>query len=97
MWLPCYQRNDWLLNSQVMGNYDRNLLMVLKNHSFTEPALEQEMNCLNEILIHCETAEKFCLSHELVNRNHITHKPARILKESRHYYLRAFRFLINKN
>jgi hypothetical protein len=55
------------------------------------------MDCLNELLAHVEGPEEFCLAHELVNRNFITRKREKILNESRHFHLRPFRFLINKN
>jgi hypothetical protein len=80
-----------------MSNYNRNLLVVIKDHFLNERAIEKQMDCLNELLAHVEGPEEFCLAHELVNRNFITRKREKILNESRHFHLRPFRFLINKN
>jgi hypothetical protein len=63
----------------------------------TEQAWEHEVESLTKILRITESPEQFCIATELVNRNRITNKPKRILKESAHYRLREFRFLINKN
>ena len=80
-----------------MKHYNRNLLVVIKDQFLDEQAIEQEMQTLNAMLALTETSRQFCLSHELVNRNHITNAPEKILKESRSRRLRSFRFLINKN
>ena len=80
-----------------MRNYNRKLLVIVKNNFLSDQAIDHQMECLNEILAEVEIPRQFCLSHELVNRNHITRNPGKILKESRHRHLRAFRFLINKN
>jgi hypothetical protein len=80
-----------------MRNYDRKLLVIVKNNFLNDQAIDHQMECLNVILAQVEIPGQFCLSHELVNRNRITRNPAKILKESRHRHLRPFRFLINKN
>ena len=63
----------------------------------SEQAIEKEVAYLNGILAIADTPEAFCNANELVDRNSITSSPRRILKESRHFRLREFRFLINKN
>lgn len=80
-----------------MRNPSRNLLVLIRNEFMTEQAIEQEVECLNQLLLRTESAEQFCLANELVDRNHITSKAGKILKEARHQQLRPFRFLINKN
>lgn len=80
-----------------MLNYSRDILVLLKNEMMTEQDMEQEVELLNEILKRVESAESFCIAHELVNRNRITSNPKKILKESRYFSMRPFRFLINKN
>ena len=80
-----------------MRNYNRKLLVIVKNDFLNDQAIDHQMECLNEILGQVEIPGQFCLSHELVNRNYITRNPAKILKESLHRHLRPFRFLINKN
>jgi hypothetical protein len=80
-----------------MKNSGRNLV-VLFNHQYrSEQAIEQEVECLHELLLHAESPLQFCSAHELVNRNRITSRKEKILREARHFRLRPFRFLINKN
>ena len=74
---------------------NRNLLVLFKNGFPDERAIEKEMEWLQEVLL--VTARQFCTANELVDRNRITTNPKKILKETRRYRLRAFRFLINKN
>ncbi len=52
---------------------------------------------LQQILQPVFTPEHFCISHELVNRNRITRRAKKILKEAAFSGMRPFRFLINKN
>ena len=76
-----------------MKNKGRNLLVHFNNKLISK----QEADCLHKILLFTESPEQFCIANELVDRNRITSKKKKILKESRHIQLRAFRFLINKN
>jgi hypothetical protein len=76
---------------------NRNLLVIFNTGLLDEKALEQEVKCLNKILLHSKSPEQFCIAHELVDRNRITSKKKKILRESRYFQLRPFRFLINKN
>ena len=76
---------------------NRNLLVLFKTGLLDEKSIEQEAECLNQILLTTESAEQFCMAHELVDRNRITSNKKRMLKETKHYRLRPFRFLINKN
>jgi hypothetical protein len=80
-----------------MNTPRRDILVLLKNEFMSEQAIEQEVECLNEILQQTESSEKFCTAHELVNRNRITSQPNKILNAVRFAELRPFRFLINKN
>ena len=76
---------------------NRDLLVLLKNEFMSQQALDQEVECLNDILRQAESDEHFCVAHELVNRNRITRKPAKILKAIRFTELKPFIFLINRN
>ena len=76
-----------------MENNGKNLL-VLFNNKFNN---KQEENCLKQILHLTGSSQQFCTAHELVDRNRITSKKKKIVKESGRISLRAFRFLINKN
>jgi len=80
-----------------MLNSNRNHLVLFKNHFMSEQAIEQEVECLNEILLFAESPKQFCIAHELVDRNRVTSRPKKILKEASNFWLRPFRFLINKN
>ena len=75
----------------------RDILVIVKDQFKSEQAIEQEVECLNEILRISESNEQFCIAHELVDRNHITPRHNKILKAIRFTELKPFRFLINKN
>jgi hypothetical protein len=76
-----------------MKNNGHNLLVLFNNKFISK----QEADCLNQILLFTESPEQFCIANELVDRNRITSKKRKILKESSRFELRPFRFLINKN
>ncbi len=80
-----------------MNIYNRNLLVFFHTGRSDEKFIKQEAECLHQILLNTESAEKFCRAHELVDRNRITSNNKKILRETRHFSLRPFRFLINKN
>jgi hypothetical protein len=79
-----------------MNRANRNLLLLF-GHSHHEQSVEQEMECLAELISTIITPEHFCVSFELVDRNSITHRPKKILKYAAQRRLPAFRFFINKN
>jgi hypothetical protein len=76
-----------------MKNYRRNLLVLFKNGQ----TMDQESDCLREILFDIYTSEQFLIANELVDRYRITSNRKKMLKESSFMRLRAFRFFINKN
>jgi hypothetical protein len=80
-----------------MKTPSRDLLILMKNEFLNQRAIDQEVKWLNDILRNTESDEQFCIAHELVDRNRITYKSKRILKESSFRELRAFRFLLNRN
>lgn len=75
----------------------RDILVIVKDQYLSDQDIEQEVQYLNEMLRVTETHAEFCKAHELVNRNHITNRPRKILKAIRFTELQPFRFLINKN
>ncbi len=98
MWLPESQRNERLLIlTTAMNSPNRDILVIVKNEFMTDRFIQQEIRSLNELLHQAESPESFCKAHELVNRNYITSKKEKIIKAARHFRLRPFRFLINKN
>lgn len=76
-----------------MISSNRDILVLLN----TETITEEELHGLHRLLQNIESPEEFCRAHELVDRNRIRSRPRVILRESRRYFLRPFRFLINKN
>jgi len=58
---------------------------------------EEELQDLHRVIQCVENRDSFCVAHELVDRNRITRKAHRILREADRYALRPFRFLINRN
>ena len=95
--MPRAQRNERLLKRIEMINLHRDILVLLKNEFMSNDALQQEVEMLNTLLAQAEAPESFCTAHELIDRNKITSRKNRILKETHYKTLRPFRFLINKN
>lgn len=80
-----------------MKSTNRDLLVLLKDDSMSEQAIEQQVECLHYILHRTESQDQFCLAHELATRNCITQKPRKILKAISEVELKPFNFLIGKN
>jgi hypothetical protein len=76
---------------------NRDLLVLLKSEFMSQQAIEHEVECLNDMLRCTESDDQFCIAHELVDRNHITSNPKKILRAIRFTELKQFRFLITKN
>ena len=76
---------------------NRDLLVLLKSEFMSQQAIEQEVECLNDMLRLTESDEQYCIAHELVDSNRITSSFKKILKAIRFTELKQFRFLINKN
>ena len=80
-----------------MKSTNRDLLVLLKDDSMSEQAIEQQVECLHFILHRAESADQFCIAHELVDRNRITQRHSKLLKAITEPELKPFRFLIGKN
>lgn len=80
-----------------MNIQSRNLLILFNTGCMDDNAIEYKAECVSAVLQTIETPQQFCTAFELVNRNVITNKKKIILRESKHFRLRSFRFLINKN
>ena len=76
---------------------DRDLLVLFKNEFMSQQAIDQEVDSLNKILLHTESPNEFCKAHELVCRNRITQKPAKLLITFQQHHLKPFWFLIGTN
>jgi hypothetical protein len=81
----------------VINLPNRDLLVLIRLEHLTEQAVMDEVQQINNLLRLTETSEKFCIAHELVDRNRITSRSRKILEAIREEELKPFRFLINKN
>ena len=80
-----------------MNSYNKSLLILFNTGWLNEEATKQEFVYAEAVLQTIESPEIFCNAFELVNRNAITNKSTIILRESKYFRLRPFRFLINKD
>ena len=76
---------------------NRNLFVLFRSVIKDKKVIEREVDCLSNVLQKIGSPENFCKAHELVDRNRITSRRNKILKEANQVILRPFRFLINKN
>jgi len=82
-----------------MKTSNRDLLVLLKDESMTNKAIEHEVEQLNEILFHVESADTFCRANEIIDM-----KRYRLLQDEKNLVqvmyqneLKPFIFLCNKN
>jgi tRNA G10 N-methylase Trm11 len=82
-----------------MKSPNRDLLVLLKDETMSEQAIEQEVEKLNTILFNVETSESFYTAHELfdMNRFKIFRGKKHLLQVSREKTLKPFTFLCNLN
>lgn len=82
-----------------MKTTNRDLLVLLKDESMSSQAIEQEVEQLNDLLFHIESANTFCEANEIIDMNKY-----RIVQDEKHLIqmmyqseLKPFIFLFNKN
>lgn len=80
-----------------MKPFDRDLLVLLKTEFMTDHAIEHEFEKLHYLVRNLESPEAFVLCHELVERNHVTCKEAKLINVFYQQDLKPFHFLICKN
>jgi tRNA G10 N-methylase Trm11 len=82
-----------------MKSPNRDLLVLLKDETMSEQAIEQEVEKLNTILFNVETSESFYASHELLDMNKfkIFRGKKHLQQVSREKALKPFIFLCNIN
>jgi hypothetical protein len=82
-----------------MKSPNRDLLVLLKDETMSEQAIEQEVEKLNTILFNVETSESFYNSHELLDMNKfkIFRGKKNLHQVSREKTLKPFIFLCNLN
>lgn len=82
-----------------MKTPNRDLLVLVRDESLNEDAIENELEKLNQLLIDSETVDNFCTVHEIfdLNKYRIISKSATLQKLVHQDQLKAFVFLYNKN
>jgi tRNA G10 N-methylase Trm11 len=87
------------LNPGNMKSPNRDLLVLLKDETMSEQAIEQEVEKLNTMLFNVETSDSFYSSHELIdmNRFRIIHDKKQLQLIAREKSLKPFLFLCNLN
>jgi hypothetical protein len=80
-----------------MKPFDRDLLVLLKTEYMTDHAIEHEFEKLHYLVRNLESPEAFVLCHELVDRNRVTDKEAKLINIFYQQELKPFQFLICKN
>jgi hypothetical protein len=78
-------------------NRERELVLLSKTALMSEKALEKELISLEQFFLYAESEAVFCQTHQLVQRNRITSKKAKLIIIYYDHLLRPFWFLINKN
>jgi hypothetical protein len=91
------QDNDLLVISGLVRNIKPKTLILLNSRFTNHHSPEEEKKLLYDIILLTESPQQFCIANELVDRNRITSKRKKIMKECSRLQLRPFRFLINKN
>lgn len=78
---------------------NRDLLVLLKDEAMSNQAIEQEVEQLNDLLHHTESAEIFCAVNEVVDMNrYVIHRDQKALVQIMFQpELKPFIFINNKN
>ncbi|WP_152267649.1 hypothetical protein [Agriterribacter humi] len=82
-----------------MKTSNRDLLVLLKDESMDNQAIEHEVELLNEILFHVESTDTFCRANEIVDMNKykVLHDQKCLVQLMYQSELKPFIFLCNKN
>jgi hypothetical protein len=82
-----------------MKTGNRDLLVLIKNDSVSEAAMEHEITLLNNLLYSAKSIHSFCIANEVidVNKYKIIKKPHLILQAIRDKSHKPFVFICNKN
>lgn len=86
-------------NPIIMKASNRDLLVLLKDESMSNQAIEQEVEQLNELLYNVESADVFCRVNEVIdmNRYKIHHDQKYLVQVMFQSELKPFVFISNKN
>ncbi len=82
-----------------MKTSNRDLLVLLKDESMSDQAIEQEVEQLNDLLYITESVDSFCVANELFDLEKFKiHRDQKTLVSIMHQdELKPFAFLFNKN
>ncbi len=82
-----------------MKSPNRDLLVLLKDESMSEHAIEREVERLNKMLFDVESFDNISVSHELIdlNKYKIYHERKIVLQAIKEKGLKPFVFLFNMN
>jgi hypothetical protein len=82
-----------------MKSPNRDLLVLLKDETMSEHAIEREVEKLNAMLFQLESIDNFCVSHEMLDMNKfkIFRDKKSIMPMVRQKELKPFVFLCNLN
>ena len=82
-----------------MKSPNRDLLVLLKDESMSEHAIEREVARLNKMLFDVESFDNISVSHELIdlNKYKIHHERKIVLQAIKEKELKPFIFLFNMN
>jgi hypothetical protein len=82
-----------------MKSPNRDLLVLLKDETMSEQAIEQEVEKLNTMLFNIETSDSFYSSHEMLDLNKfkLIHDKKVIRQMCKDKQMKPFTFLCNLN
>jgi len=82
-----------------MKSPNRDLLVLLKDETMSEQAIEREVEKLNDMLFQLESVDNFCVSHEMLDMNKfkIFTDQKSIMQVVRQKELKPFVFLCSLN
>lgn len=82
-----------------MKTSNRDLLVLLKDESMDNQAIEHEVERLNEMLFHVESTDTFCRANEIVDMNKykVLDDQKCLVQLMHQSELKPFVFLCNKN
>jgi len=82
-----------------MKNSNRDLLVLVKDAFSTKEAMQHELNQLNRLLLRFETADNFCIAHEVfdLQKYRVISGKSQLQKIFEKDELKPFVFICNKN
>jgi hypothetical protein len=82
-----------------MKNANRDLLVLVKDAFSTKEAMQRELNLLNSLLLRFETADNFCIAHEVfdLQKYRVLTTKSQLQKIFEKDELKPFVFICNKN